>query len=484
MSGDRKLLVPLAVAALLCLRVAAAESSDFPYLLTDPLRTTPDVIKKGFVLLPGDTAPPPRNVEKDFTKPLSLEETVDLALSNNPKLQSAWADIKIQAGTLGEAYAAYLPVINGGGNWTKDKITYSGNRYPSSNTDRYTYQMTATWRIFDFGGRNANRRSAQNLLAAAISTYDATIQDLLTRVVKAYFDALTASSSLEAKRKDEEIALGTYYSAKEKEGRGVVSQSDTLRAKTALAKATLDKNRAHGDLQKSLAMLGYYIGLPNGTNIVLPSELDERESSDAEREELSMLLDDALKNHPMIQAARKQLEAAREQVTVTKSAGLPTISIGGNYYQNTRPGEAVAPGAKETTFVVGISVPFFDGFTSTYKLRGAQAKLEKQKAALADTEEQITREIIKAHADTLSSLNNLEASSALVESAWNALAVSQRKYDKGAADITEILSTQSALADAWNERVRCLAEWHSSRLQLLASIGRMGRSAVITPFEN
>lgn len=58
------------------------------------------------------------------------------------------------------------------------------------------------------------------------------------------------------------------------------------------------------------------------------------------------------------------------------------------------------------------------------------------------------------------------------------LAASQRRYDKGAADIVEILSTQAALADAWNELVRCLAEMQSARLHLLASAGRMGRFAV------
>ncbi|MDD2310860.1 MAG: TolC family protein, partial [Desulfuromonadaceae bacterium] len=102
----------------------------------------------------------------------------------------------------------------------------------------------------------------------------------------------------------------------------------------------------------------------------------------------------------------------------------------------------------------------------------------KQTVALADIEQQVAREVIKAYADSASALQNREASAILLESAQSALAVSQRKYDKGAADITEVLSTQAALADAWNERVRCLSEWHSSRLQLLASTGRMGRFAV------
>lgn len=462
-----------------------AHAFEFPYLLSDPLRTMPGVVEKG-VILPGDTAPIPRSVHKDFAQPLTLDEAVDLALSNNPKVKSAWADIKVQAGSLGEAYAPYLPAINGTVNWTKDNINYSNSRYTSINTSSYTGQASATWRIFDFGGRNANRRSAEMLLAAALSSYDASIQDALSGVIQAYFDAMTAGAALNAKTKDEDIAQSTLNSAKDREAKGVVSRSDTLRATTALAKASLDRNRAQGDYQKAVALLRYYLGLPGGTALVLPPELNEKQDGAVESKELSLWLEEAQKGHPMIVSAKKQLEAAHAQVTATKSAGLPTVNFSANYYQNTRPGEALtASDAKETTLIVALTIPLFDGFASTYKLRGAQAKVEKQTATLVDLEQQVAREVIKAYADATSAIGNLDASRILLESAQNALAVSQRKYDKGAADITEVLSTQTALADAWNERIRCLSEWHSSRLQLLASAGRMGRyavhSAAITP---
>lgn len=456
-----------------------AHSFEFPYLFKDPLRTMPDVIEKG-VILPGDSTAIPRVVQKDFTQPLTLNEAVDLALSNNQQVKSTWADIKVQAGTLGEAYATYLPTIRGSANWTMDNIHYTDSRYPSSDTQSFTGQASASWRLFDFGGRAANRHYAENLLVAALSNYDGALQDVLTKVIQSYFDAMTANASLTAKTKDEEIAQSTLRSAQEREAKGVVSQSDTLRAKTALARASLDKNRAQGDYQKALAVLGHYLGLPSNVQLLLPPELHEQPSGVVENKELSQWLEEAQKTHPAIVSAKKQLEAAREQVTVAKSSGLPTIDLSGNYYQNTRPGEAITKDARETTLVVGISIPLFEGFATTYKIRGAQAKVEKQTAALEDIGQQVAMYVIKAYADTVSSLQNLGASAILLESAQNALAASQRKYDKGAADITEVLSTQSALADALNERVRCLAEWHSSRLQLLASAGKMGRSAIST----
>ena len=290
---------------------------------------------------------------------------------------------------------------------------------------------------------------------------------------------MTAGASLKAKSEDEEIALHTLDSAKAREAKGAISQSDTLRSTTALARASLDKNRALGDHQKALAVLSHYLGLPGGTALILPAELNAPQGGVPEKKELSAWLAEAQKGHPALIAARKQYDSAREQVTVAKSTGLPVVTLTGNYYKNTRPGEAVTDtSAQETTLIVAVSIPLYDGFSTTYKIRGAQAQVEKKEAALTDMEQQIALEIIKAYADTVSSLRNLDSSLILLESAKSALAVSQRKYDKRAADITELLSTQAALADSWSERIRCLAEWHSARLQLLANAGKMGRYAV------
>ncbi len=452
---------------------------EFPYLLQDPLRTMPDAVTNFSVTLPGDSSPIPRTATADFARPLTLAEAVDLALANNQKVKGAWADIKVQAGALGEAKAAYLPTISGGANWTKDSIHYSNPLYGSTDTNSFTGQATASWRIFDFGGRAANRRSNEQLLTAAFATYDATLQDALSAVIQNYFDAVTAAATLKARIEEEKTAQGTYRAAQVREANGAVSRSDTLRSQTAFAKAALERSRAQGDYQKAVAVLRHELGLPGATPLLLPDDLGAPHGTATEGKALSQWLKTAEQHHPAIESARRQLAAAKEQLTVVRSSGLPTLNLSGNFYQNTRPGESItASDAIETTLVVGVSVPIFEGFATTYKLRGAQAKMEKQQAILADTEQQVAMNVIKAYADATAALDNLTASATLQDSAQQALEVSQRKYGMGAADITEVLSTQSALADAMNERIRCLSEWNAARLQLLASAGRMGRSAI------
>lgn len=441
----------------------------------DPLMTRPEVLDHG-VILPGDSGQAACPVVKDFAQPLSLSEAVDLALCNNPQLRASWAAIKQQADFLGEARAAYLPTLNGSLNRTRDEIHASGAN--KTEVTQNTGQAGLTWRLLDFGGRSAGHEAAKNLLAAAMASHDATLQKLLAAVIQAYHDALTSRAVLRAKEEALAIAGNTLKSAQSRESKGAASRSDALQAGTVKAKVGLERNRAQGEYDKSLSVLRYVLGVIDQSTIFLPPEVEEA-PSESNAKLLQDWLEEARSHHPAIIAARSQLEASRERVTVARSAALPSLNLSANYYRNTRPGDAVTSSdTRETTAGLVVSVPIFEGFASTYRVQEAQAQVEQQEATLADTEQQIAMAVVKAHADATAALANLDASATLLKAAQESLEVSQRKYFLGAADVTELLNVQNALADAHLERIRSLAEWRSARLRLAASAGQMGRDGV------
>jgi outer membrane protein len=334
------------------------------------------------------------------------------------------------------------------------------------------------WRLFDFGGREANRRMSTAMLDAAIATHDAVLQKTLESVIGAYFDAQTAKATWDAKRMNEDLARNTFEAAQRREARGAGAQTETLQAATALAKATLERGRSRGDYLKALSILTYAVGLPPETALSLAPDLTD--DTVALERDLTQWLDDAQQRHPAIVAARAQVEAAREKVTTTRSDGLPSIDFTFNNYQNGRPSEGF-PTIRTNEKVVGLTltIPVFEGFARTYKVSGARAQVEQKQADLEDTAHQVLMDVVKAHADAQSALGNLDASHALLDVAQSAMDTVQRKFDRGATDILEILNTQAALSDANLERIRCLSEWRSARLRLLAASGALGRWEVL-----
>jgi outer membrane protein len=442
----------------------------------DPLFTVSDGIEK-VKPLPGDTETVTCPPLTDFSMPLELCEAVDLGLCNNPQIKEAWAEIKIQAGAVGEARAAYLPTLNAGVGYIDDRIRYPGSGISGSTVDAPFFYGALTWRILDFGGRGANRKAANNLLLAALLNHNDIIQKTLSGVIQAYFDALTTKAAWKAKTEDEEIAQKTLEVAQRREAKGVIARNDTLQAATALAKASLEKNRAEGAYHKAISVLVYSMGVPSQTSVLLPDDLGK--VTGQEVTDLDALIADVQKNHPAIRAKRAQLEAARDRVTVAQSEGLPSLDFSANYYQNARPGQSTTvPRSMESTVGLTLNIPIFDGFARVYKIQEAKAQVEQKEAELQDVEHQTLMDLVKTHADVISALQNLQAADALLKAALESLAVSQRRYDKGAADILEMLNTQSALADAQMEHIRCQADWNSARLRLLASAGKLGRAAV------
>lgn len=329
------------------------------------------------------------------------------------------------------------------------------------------------WRLLDFGGREANREAANQLLQAALMSHDAELQKTLAAVIGAYFDVLTAQGAAQARADASRLAQDTLAATQRREAKGAAAQSDTLQAAAGQAKARLAEQRALGEARKALAVLVGALGIRVNTQLrLLPDS--ELAQSDAIRE-LAEWLAEAETKHPALRAARARVDAARAKVTAVRSEGLPTFDWTSNYYQNGYPNQGLqATKSNVTTLGVTLTIPFFEGFARTYKIRGAEAQVEQSEAQQQDVEQQILIEVVKAHSDAVSAQENLSASDALLAAAEAALASSQRRYAKGATDILELLTAQTTLADALQERVRCRSEWRSARLRLMANTGTLG----------
>lgn len=444
-----------------------------PDLLEDPLWTQPDRLKNG-ASLPDDT-PIPCPAQVDFKRPLALGDAVDVALCNNPQVRGAWAQIKVQAGALGEARAAYLPTINGSFSRLKNSTTYpasSGN--PNSFTMGNQAYGSFNWRLFDFGGRAANREAANQLLAAAMSGHDAALQKVMVSVIQAYFDALTGQSLYEARRQMAELADNTLSATKRREAKGAAALSDSLQASTALAKARLNESRSGGDYQKAVGVLKQAMGISAATQIQLPKQIEGYQQTDMK--DLNSWLVEAEEKHPAIKQARAKWTADKAKITSARSEGLPTLDGTAYISRNGYPNQGLTY-INQTVIAGGVTInfPIFEGFSRTYKIRGAEAQAELSEAQLQDTTNQILTDVIKAHADAVTSLGTLKASERLLSTANEAVSSSKRRYDRNAADILELLNTESALADAQQERIRAIAEYRSARLRLLANTGVLGQ---------
>lgn len=467
--NGKKYLASVCLLGLLVLPTAWSEGIN--NVLDDPLQANPDQLQAGATL--PDQSRINCATSVDFSQPLALNDAVDTALCNNPQIRATWAEIKVQSGVVGEARAAYLPTISATASRLRDTNTVPGNSFEPSTTTTSLgnqYYGSLNWRLFDFGGRSANRESANQMLLAAIAGHDASLQKTMASVIQDYFEAMTSEAEMESRQQIAELAQQTLSVAKRREEKGATTQDDTLQAATALAKAQLNAIHASGDYQKNLAVLKQAMGIDLATGIHLPAQPDTVIPADIH--DLNQWLKQAQTRHPAIQQARAKWLADKDKIIQVRSDGLPTIDMTAHISRNGFPNQGLSS-STETSKEVGLTltVPLFDGFSRHYKILEARAQAEQSEAQLEDTTNQILTDVVKAYADAKTALVVLTVSQQLLDAAQAGVDSSRRRYEKDVADILEVLNAQSALADAQQQRIQAIAEWQSARLGLLANTG-------------
>ena len=455
-------------------------TGDFPDVVADPLDARPERLDVA-ARLPGDASA--LDCATQATSPshvLTLIDAVDLALCHNPQVQASWAAIRIQAASLGQAKAAWLPTANATVSQLHNRTEYPASPALDNANNGRTAYVGVTWRLFDFGARAADQASAAALLDAALANQDATLQKTLGAVVQAYFDAVSARATARSRGEATRYAQQTSDAAKRRESKGAGAVNDTLQANAALAKARLAEQRATGDYQKAISVLLYACGIAPQSDVEPAEEPDAVAA--AAVADLGEWLRATTTRHPAILAAQAQVDAAEAKVRSIRTQGLPSIDFTGNYYRNGYPNQGLQPTRSATTTVgVTLNIPLFAGFARTYQVRGAQAQVDQSRAQLLDTRLQLASTVVKDHAEAVAALANLDASAQWQAAATAAVESARRRYDKGAGDILEMLTAESSLADARQERLRCLAEWRSARLRLFADSGLLGRSEIPQP---
>lgn len=414
---------------------------------------------------------------ESLAKPLGLVEAVERALCNNPQTRQAWANARAQAALVGVSRAAYLPTV--AASVTSTRSTY---RYEGLDVDLKARTnsggMRLSWVLADFGQRGANLDNARALLDAANATQDVALQAAFLNAAQAYFDTLTTLAALDATREAERSAYESFKAAEAKYQAGAGALTDQLQAHTSYSQAMLDRVKAEGDLNNVFGTFATTMGLPANTPIVL-ARRGEKLADIAFVKAVDDLMDEARRNHPALAAAQAQVKAAKAKVAAVRAEGLPTVVLNAETNRNHQL-EQTPLSTYESNRVVGVqvSVPLFEGFGRVYRVRSAEAEVEAKNAEFADAEQRVLLEVWKSYQALRTETESLKATDDFVSSARQSYQVAQGRYKAGVGNILELLNAQSAVANAEQQRIKSRSNWHTARLKLAASVGKLGLWAI------
>ncbi|HEY3011647.1 MAG TPA: TolC family protein [Gemmatimonadales bacterium] len=422
----------------------------------------------------------PADLEQRIRR-LTLAEVVDLGLRNNTQTRLSWSNARAAAAAYGSERGAYYPTIDGDVTGTRLKTVASQGRSAVTQSV-LSPSLSLSYLLFDFGGRSGNVGSARNALVAANFTHNATLQNVVLQIQTAYFQYIANRALLQAQRITVREAQTNLAAAEERNRVGVATIADVLQARTAASQAELAAQATEGSLQTSRGALALSLGLPAN----LPYDID----SSAGQLPVSVLSDSvdalitrAVEARPDLAAARAEYDASRDQISVARASRLPSLELNGTAGRTYT--SSLPQGGNNYTVSLGLRIPIFAGFSRIYDQREAVAQADAAAARADGLSQQVVFQVFSSYYALQTAVRRVRTTEDLIASAEQSNEVALGRYKAGVGSVLDLLSAQSALADARAQRVLARLQWNTSLAQLAHDAGildpRGGSSLRLVP---
>ena len=384
---------------------------------------------------------------------LTLDDCLHLAADQQPLLTAAAAGVTAATEAVGEAHAPYLPQVDlnaGYHRWQRRAFLPAGLTLPGLNIpkiigplDDWTGGLSSRVTLFDFGERRAVLEAARARLGSAQADAAATRGDVRLSVQSAFY-ALAAAQELlgvaerNLARTESHLAL-----AQARREAGAVPQADVLRVQAEVASAQLQLISARSRARTSAGQLNTVMGRPAEIALVITPPAPGAPPPATAGIETAVR--QAIASRPELKSEQLRVTAARAGVDGARAARAPKLRADGSYGWNDTD---FLPGTREWQVGLSVDMPVFDADSRVHHLARTKAELAREQAVYDSRVLQVRQEVWAATTELERAWEAIAANETSVRASEESLRVVRERYQTGAALITDLLDTQTALAGA------------------------------------
>ena len=400
----------------------------------------------------------------------SLAELIDTALIRSPQTKETWSIARIAAAEYGLGQSPYYPEIDFNAFFlaTRDP-GFFGSRFLFIDEFReYAPYISLNYLVLDFGTTRAKSRALYQRLMAANWIHNDEIQKVIQNVSLDYYSYITDRDKVaagEANLHDAETTLGATEA---KHGRGIVSITDVLTAKTTVSKQTIELLNDEQSVADSLAKLLAEAGLPANACVGVANIIDEIDV-DEFLDSVDHFLCLAYDLRPDLHAAYARVLSDESSVKAAQRDQLPQVSLSattGQYYFNSGRLNDYGYNAQ-----LSLNFPLFRGWYYANQIREAKARLELSQAQLRDVELQMVRQVVTSYQDFNFATEKVRVNKEFVALAEETFEANLAEYKTGTVDITTLVNSQTNLANARYSLAEARKQWYDALTNLTYASG-------------
>ena len=427
---------------------------------------------------------------------LTLQQAVRLALEKNPQRKAALADTRIAAAGVSEARAELLPHLALSETATRgnDPVYVFGSRLRQQrfasadfalnrlNTPlpfgNFSTRVGGSWNLFDSTASWRRVEQAKSTREAAVYQLDRADQEIIFRVVNAYYSVLLAKKQLAVAEQAVQTAQSIMDRSKARFDSGLSVESDLLNTQVRMSTRRQELIRAQNDFAFSQAQLNVSMGLSPENSYEPGESLSERDWPVASVADLEKV---AIDKRPDLKRIQSEESAQKLSVAIAKSSFGPRVSAFASW-QTDNPTFLAGGGGNNWMGGIELQMDLFTGGAKRAELnrqKGMQDKIAAMKQAATDG---VRLEVRRSYYDTDAARQQIEVARAAVTQGQESLRISRNRYDAGLLTITDLLSTEEATLRAQLDYWEAVSRFQTSYANLELASGTLNpNSPVVQP---
>jgi outer membrane protein len=429
--------------------------------------TAEALAKAGNKVIPGVIAP---NARK-----LTIDDCVQIALTNNPTILTNIASIRQASGNYIAVRAGLLPQINvaapNGYQLTdgtiRQGVANANTSQQNSSLQSWAVQLQGSQLLFDGWKTPSLTTAAKINEQIAYFTLRQSIDSVIAQVIQQYYTVVLDRALVIANEQQVALYQTQVTDQQSRYDAGTVPRFNVLQAQVQLANAMPPLIQAKNNLRVALFTLVQLIGLnyPNLQNVEIPFDVVGALDYKLIKADSNASIHTALLRNPQLKAQRMSILAAAKQITAAIAGWMPTLNATGGYQVEGYMGNQINESLRGWFVGASGNWAVWDSFATSGNVKAAKATMMSYKATYDNGVRSVILQVQQAISNLKQASETIESQKATVEQSVEALRLARERLDAGAGVQLDVINAQVQLLQAQTNVLQALYSYIAAKAQ-------------------
>ena len=406
--------------------------------------------------------------QQDGPLVLTLDEALQIALSENPTVKIADKTIEAKKYAKKGTYASLWPEISASGAWQnnikKQVFHIMGQTMQVGTMNNVVAGVTAAMPIINAQLWKSLKLTAMDVELAVEQARSSRI-DMVEQVSKAFYQVLLAKDSYNVYKRVYDNAVENHKIVEKRYSVGQVSEYDFIRSQVTVSNAEPNVFAAENSIVLALWQLKALLGVDLDMQVDCAGSLADYESAmTSQIDTAGSLVDNTTMKQFDIQ--ERMLE---QTLKLKRAANLPSLAASINY-QFTAMDESCNlmhyRWNGSSAAALSLNIPIFAGGKRRADINQAKINLSNIQLQRENTERQLRTAIMSYYSNMQTNLKQYHASSHNIATAKRGYDIAVKRYEVGGGTLLDVDNSQLAYTQAELSRSTSIYEYLINKVSM------------------